>query len=82
MSTLAVLRHAEHDPTPLTHGRLGHAAWRQRGDLLNLTRLKPCVQKQLLDAEAHLLQATRRDLRRFPVGEFDEGLTPPQRERL
>ena len=82
LPTLPVLRHAQHDPTPLTQRRLGHAGARQRGDLLNLTRLKPCVQKQLLDPEAHLRQATSRDLSRLPVGELDEGLAPPQRERL
>ena len=70
------------DPAPLAQRCLGDAGARQRGDLLNLTRLQPCVQKQLLDPEPHLLQATRRDLSRLPVEELDEGLAPPQRERL
>ena len=82
LPTLAVLRHAQHDPAPLAQRCLGDTGARQRGDLLNLTRLQPCVQEQLLNAEAHLRQATRRDLSRFPVGELDEGLAPPQRERL
>ena len=78
----AATRHAQHDPTPLTQRRLGHAGARQRGDLLNLTRLQPCVQKQLLDTETHLLETAGGDLSRLPVGEFDGGLAPPQRERL
>ena len=82
LPTLAVLRHAQHDPAPLAQRCLGDAGARQRGDLLNLTRLQPCVQEQLLDAETHLLQTTGRDLSRLPVEEFDEGLAPPQRERL
>ena len=56
LPALAVLRDAQHDPAPLTQRCLGDAGARHRGDLLNLTRLKPCVQEQLLDAEAHLLQ--------------------------
>ena len=82
LPTLPVLRHAQHDPAPLAQRCLGDAGARQCGDLLNLTRLQPCVQKQLLDTEPHLLQATGRDLSRLPVGEVDVGLAPPQRERL
>ena len=82
LPTLAVLRHAKHHPAPLAQRCLGDAGARQRGDLLNLTRLQPCVQEQLLDPEPHLLQATGRDLSRLPVEELDEGLAPPQRERL
>ena len=82
LPTLAVLRHAKHHPAPLAQRCLGDAGARQRGDLRNLTRLQPCVQEQLLDPEPHLLQATGRDLSGLPVEELDEGLAPPQRERL
>ena len=82
LPTLPVLRHAQHHPAPLAQRCFGDAGARQCGDLLNLTRLQPCVQEQLLDAETHLLQATGRDPSRLPVEEFDEGLAPPQRERL
>ena len=82
MPTLAVLREAQHDPPPLTQWCLGDAGARLSGDLLNLACLEPCVQEQLLGAESHLLEPVTRDLRRLPVEEFDEGVTPPQRERL
>ena len=82
LPTLAVLRHAQHDPAPLAQRCFGDAGARQCGDLLNLACLEPCVQEQLLDAETHLLETAGRDLSRLPVGEFDEGLAPPQRERL
>ena len=82
LPTLPVLRHAKHDPAPLAQRCLGDAGARQRGHLRNLTRLQPCIQEQLLDTEPHLLQSTRRDPSRLPVGELDEGLAPPQRERL
>ena len=82
LPTLPVLRHAQHDPAPLAQRCLGDAGPRRCGHLLNLTRLQPCVQKQLLDTEPHLLQATGRDPSRLPVEELDVGLPPPQRERL
>ena len=71
--------------TTQRRSRNGASATRARADavdLLNLTRLQPCVQKQLLDTEPHLLQTTGRDLSRLPVEELDVGLAPPQRERL
>ena len=82
LPTLPVLRHAQHHPAPLAQRCFGDAGARQRGDLLNLTGLQPRVQEQFLNAETHLLQATGRDPSRLPVEEVDEGLAPPQRERL
>nr|WP_235521215.1 hypothetical protein [Cellulomonas sp. Leaf395] len=81
LPALPVLRHAQHDPAPLAQRCFGGAGACERGDLRNLARLEPCIQEQLLDTEPNLLQTSGRDLSRFPVGKFDVGLPPPQRER-
>ncbi len=82
LPTLAVLRHAQYDPAPLAKRCFGDAGARRCGDLLNLTGLEPCIEEQLLRPEAYLVETTGRDLSRHPVDELDEGLAPPQRERL
>ena len=82
LPTLAVLRRAQHHPASLAQWRLGDAGARQCGQLLHITCLQSCVQKQILHTEPQLRQTSRRDPRRPPVHELDVGLAPPQRECL